>query len=510
MKELSRVSTIVLSVFCLLSISFTPLVPTFGASLAASKAPDGPKSATVKTISHLPGDTTTVTGDGRHIFATRYQVPAPPPPQLDILELAALDLYNPAFPKLVDVFSFGNQSIAPIAASGIFLDNNLIYLSHSQYVSSCCAEGSMDIWDAGLQQPIHRIGYIGLQPSRDVLVHNGLAYVASSYPNQANDLMIIDVTNPTSPTKKSSIQGRGVGISNIDLVGTNIYMADGSSGLEIVDVSNPDHPLDLGFLDTFQASDVVVVNQKAYIAGDGLRIVDVSNPISPTLLGALDIPGDTGRIKVQDGFAHLAGWNEGLSIADARDPAHPKLVASMPITSTVNDIYLSGNYIYAASSDGLWTFWYAPTKTATIPTTGGNFEVQGDDLMYGFAADVFTSTTIISHTAIQPSAAPSTGALVDLGRFFSNEVAQAGGAPNVDLAKPYTMTISYDTALLGPMIENTMAFYYWDGSRWVREPTSQLEKSSHTLSASPNRLSMWAILGESRHAYLPFLSFTVP
>lgn len=52
-------------------------------------------------------------------------------------------------------------------------------------------------------------------------------------------------------------------------------------------------------------------------------------------------------------------------------------------------------------------------------------------------------------------------------------------------------------------IESTLALYTWDGSRWLREQASSVDPSRHTVSATPNRLGLWAVLGETHRVILP-------
>ena len=56
----------------------------------------------------------------------------------------------------------------------------------------------------------------------------------------------------------------------------------------------------------------------AYVADDtsGLRLIDVSNPAAPLELGALDTPGEAWDVEVLDGLAYVADDTSGLRIID--------------------------------------------------------------------------------------------------------------------------------------------------------------------------------------------------
>jgi hypothetical protein len=69
----------------------------------------------------------------------------------------------------------------------------------------------------------------------------------------------------------------------------------------------------------------------------------------------------------------------------------------------------------------------------------------------------------------------------------------------------YTITVHYTDAEKGPVIEGTLALYYWDGNKWVKEPSSVVDPANNRVTARPNHLSLWAVLGETRRVYLPLV-----
>ena len=67
------------------------------------------------------------------------------------------------------------------------------------------------------------------------------------------------------------------------------------------------------------------------------------------------------------------------------------------------------------------------------------------------------------------------------------------------------MTVGYAQAEKGPALEDTLALYHWEGGRWVKEPTSVVDAAGNTVTATPDHLSLWAVLGETRHVFLPVI-----
>ena len=123
-------------------------------------------------------------------------------------------------------------------------------------------------------------------------------------------VVVLDVSVPAAPV----LTGRSAPLPDIvqglAASGNTVYVADGESGLQIIDVTNPASPKWEGSLDTpGSAQNVAVSGTTAYVAdGDGgLRIVDVSNPLAPVEVAALTAPTLGGEVN-----GHCRGREHGL------------------------------------------------------------------------------------------------------------------------------------------------------------------------------------------------------
>ena len=129
-----------------------------------------------------------------------------------------------------------------------------------------------------------------------------------------------------------------------------------------------------------------------------------------------------------------------------------------------------------------------------------------DNTVYTFPSGAFTSTAIVTHTLRFPGNAPSFGNLVGIGHVFEVTATDNTGRPaQLAPGQTYTLTVSYADAEKGPAIEDTLAFYYWNGSQWVLESSSAVNTSTNTMTARPNHFSLWAVLGETRRVFLPLV-----
>ena len=86
-----------------------------------------------------------------------------------------------------------------------------------------------------------------------------------------------------------------------------IFVADKSSGLQIIDVSDPTSPSLVGSYDTqCTADDVALAGGYAYVADEcGLQIIDISNPASPSLVGGCDTPGIANAVAVAGNYTYV-------------------------------------------------------------------------------------------------------------------------------------------------------------------------------------------------------------
>lgn len=57
-----------------------------------------------------------------------------------------------------------------------------------------------------------------------------------------------------------------------------------------------------------------------------------------------------------------------------------------------------------------------------------------------------------------------------------------------------------------PARESTLALYAWDGSQWVKEPSSAVDGAANVVTATPDPFSLWAVLGETCRVYLPLVN----
>lgn len=130
-----------------------------------------------------------------------------------------------------------------------------------------------------------------------------------------------------------------------------VYVACQTSGLSIIDVSDPAAPVLKGSCSVpGTARDVAVAGAYAYVAAydEDLQVVDVSRPDSPSVVGSYNFDGRFHDVWVMGNHAYLADNTQGVQVIDITDPANPIHAANIPTGGVVEDIHGQGDYIYLA------------------------------------------------------------------------------------------------------------------------------------------------------------------
>jgi hypothetical protein len=135
------------------------------------------------------------------------------------------------------------------------------------------------------------------------------------------------------------------------------YVADYTSGLQVLNVTNPRQPTLLGSHDTLgNATAVWVAGGIAYLAdfGAGLEVLNVTNPRVPNLLGTYDTPGLALGVWADGSCVCLADYNAGLQVINVTNPRNPKLLGSYNTPGNARYVWVAGDNAYVADeSQGL-------------------------------------------------------------------------------------------------------------------------------------------------------------
>jgi hypothetical protein len=226
------------------------------------------------------------------------------------------------------------------------------------------------------------------------------AYVADG----ESGLQILNITNPSSPSLTGFYNTPDFALG-VQLVGNYAYVADGESGLQILNITNPSSPSLTGFYNTPDfALGVQVVGNYAYVADgeSGLQILNITNPSSPSLTGSYNTPDFALGVQVVGNYAYVADGESGLQILNVTNPSSPSLTGFYNTPGSAEGVQVVGNYAYVADGEsGLQilniTNPSSPSLTGSYNTPGLAFSVQvvGN---YAYVADDESGLQIINIT----------------------------------------------------------------------------------------------------------------
>ena len=196
---------------------------------------------------------------------------------------------------------------------------------------------------------------VGSQPI-DVVVSGNFLYVAHRADAR---LRVIDVSNPLTPTLVGSLLTGGLHVA-LEVEGDFVYLLSGiSKDLRIIDVSVPSTPTLINSI-SFTGGiginpfpvDFALANGFVYAIDNGdnqLRIIDVSDPNNLFFTGNLSLGNDPREIKVSGNFAYISDDNT-FKVVEVTDPASPIQVASLSFT-LIDEISVVNNYAFLDSND---------------------------------------------------------------------------------------------------------------------------------------------------------------
>ncbi|HZW08817.1 MAG TPA: GC-type dockerin domain-anchored protein [Phycisphaerales bacterium] len=209
--------------------------------------------------------------------------------------------------------------------------------------------------------------------AHDIAIGGNLAYIADG----SAGLLVLDISEPAAPVFVASCDTPGSARA-LSVDGSHAFIAEYDFGLRIVDVADPGAPVLVGSLAMGATPlDVVGAGGLAYLAlGDqGLVVVDVSEPTSPAVVGAYDTVGGVRNLAIVGEHAYLADTSGGLVIVDVSNPSAPTLVGASD-AALVFDVAASGDVLYAATDAGVAVFDVADPASPQLLATNGEL---GDD-----------------------------------------------------------------------------------------------------------------------------------
>ncbi len=187
-------------------------------------------------------------------------------------------------------------------------------------------------------QPVElgRLGLLGSSPwaGWPVALSGSLAALTAG----SEGLLLVDLTDPSQPVERARVATAHPAVT-VNLAGDLAVVGTGRSrggcwqdpsGLEIVDVSDPDHPVTLaGHALPYPAAAVALDGARAVVVTCmSLHILDLSEPSAPVELGAhVDLFYRAKGVALEGDLAFVSSSPGGLAVFDLTRPERPRRVA---------------------------------------------------------------------------------------------------------------------------------------------------------------------------------------
>ncbi len=279
--------------------------------------------------------------------------------------LHVVDISDPSMPLLSGSYLPPDWSFSDVAAIPGF---GLV---------ATWAEGGVRVVDAtepAEPTEIARVATPGY--SLDAAFSDGVLAIAAG----RRGLRLVDVSDPETPVDLVMLELVG-GVQDVDAIGETVFAV--GSRLTIVDVHDPAEPIVVGEAPTvMRGKGIKVIGDFAYIADEdfGLRIFDVAIPSAPIEVGQLNLGSHFGQgIDVSGQLAVLKGPE--TVVIDVTDAANPVETARIPAFSSVSEPVLSGSRLVFAHLDSLRIYDLSdpanPVEVATVPVSGGVISAVG-------------------------------------------------------------------------------------------------------------------------------------
>ncbi len=196
---------------------------------------------------------------------------------------------------------------------------------------------------------------------RDIKTAGEYAFVVVDQFSEGAALQVFDLSNPRLPRLALETSEFFNRCHNIFIEGNRLYcVGTGSDDMTILDISNPEAPVELGRFGEFYIHDIFVQNDIAYggaFFGVYLGILDCSDPANITVLSRTGYPGAaTHNTWVTEDGAYCLTTDETesghINVFDVRDPTNPErigewILESDPLAS-VHNVTIDGSLAYVS------------------------------------------------------------------------------------------------------------------------------------------------------------------
>lgn len=309
---------------------------------------------------------------------------------IDSTDFKIIDVTTPSSPIL------RSTSDAQLAQR-LTVNGSNAYLADPQ-IQTGSTVGGLFIWN--VSNPASPTIIADVYTAFDTIGIAAAGSIATVVSSVAHGLKIVDVSNGTAPhvvgTIDSGTSWAGVSMATpgyayaIQLVPGNPARFD----LVSINLSIPSAPVLSGRVTLSAGSDLQVVGTTVYIAEGlaGLGIASITNPDQPALVSLTDTPGNAKGVTVANGYAYVADTTS-IQIINVSAPANPVIVGSIPTTAS-SAITSVGGTLYVVDGTSLKIFDLTSPTAPTLLSTSNGYNAQKITVLGALA---FLPKTAVDH-----------------------------------------------------------------------------------------------------------------
>ena len=282
--------------------------------------------------------------------------------------LSVVDIASPSLPSFVTRIGFGDEETVDAVRNVAFDDaNEKLYLAMSSSVALRMDTTIPDmpaIVDADTTltgQPLALVDPEPISNSDISVLSDGRILMANGLGLKQLDFadVFLPPVDAGDPPRIYSIVSNGQA-SHVTIDGNFAYVADGTTGLSIFNISNPTTQFQTGWFGTAgTVVNVAVSGSTIYLADDlgGIYIVSSSGGGDPTQLGYINTPGRAKDLEVVGNTLYVAN-SGGLIAIDVTDSSAPAILGSVLDQGQGEAIAVNGNFAYVIVN-GTFNGWTA-------------------------------------------------------------------------------------------------------------------------------------------------------
>ncbi|MHA1474366.1 MAG: LVIVD repeat-containing protein [Promethearchaeota archaeon] len=257
------------------------------------------------------------------------------------IDLIIIDVSDPNNPVEINSWDSDWRS-----SYGFYINESLVYI----------AQGYSGVSILDISNPLSLViilePYMSLPsvyaPCYQVYIKDNILYSSSE------GVRLFNITNPTNPIQVSQFYDGGWA-GGIFIRENFLFLADGGDGMEIIDISDLEHLVEIGQVDDDggYASAVIIQENIAYVADsdDGLEIIDVSNVSHPVKVGQYFEQGEIIDLEINQDIAYLLNDGIKLEIINITNPTQPQKIGQFNSSVKIHDFCVVNDFAYLTTAE---------------------------------------------------------------------------------------------------------------------------------------------------------------